>query len=82
MKSYSNLYKEEYLSKNQILSSLVLNTPYKVDGFTTAPKISKILAFPFGIKIDSYLLFKFVFNFISSMTSGYLMANSKCLALK
>ncbi|MBI3591869.1 MAG: hypothetical protein HY094_10885 [Candidatus Melainabacteria bacterium] len=68
MKKYPNFYNEESLQRNQILSSLVLNPPYKIDGFTTSPKISKIFSFPFGLRIDSYLLFKFIFQFMLSMS--------------
>lgn len=48
--------------KNQKLSSLVINTPYKVDSFTTSPRIEKLLTFPFGLRIDSYSLIKLVFK--------------------
>ena len=68
MRKYPNFYNEEFLQRNQVLSSLVLNPPYKIDGLTTSPKISKILSFPFGLRIDSYLLFKLVFQFMSSMS--------------
>ena len=64
MKSFN----EDYIQKQQVLSSLVLNVPYTVDGFDSAPKISKLLTFPFGIRIDSYLLFKYTYQFISSMS--------------
>ena len=59
--------KEEYFQSNQVLSSLVLNTPFKVDAFTTAPRVPKILDFPFGLKIDSYILFKSTFYLVSSL---------------
>ena len=60
MKSFN----ENYIQKQQVLSSLVVNVPYRVDGFNTAPKISKLLTFPFGIRINSFLLFKSTYRFI------------------
>lgn len=67
MKAYPNFSKEEYLSRSQVLSSLVLNLPYKVDGYTTSPKISKLIAFPFGIKVDSYFLYRNAFHIMFSL---------------
>ncbi len=63
MKSFN----ENYIERQQGLSSLVVNVPYKINGFDTAPKISKLLTFPFGIRIDSQLLFKSVFKLVFSM---------------
>ena len=51
-----------------MLSSLVINPPYKVDGFTTAPKISKLLTFPFGIRITYPLLFRLAFQLVLSVS--------------
>ena len=59
-RTYYNITNEN-LPINQILSSLVINPPYAIDGLTTSPKISKILSFPLGIKVDSGLLFKSTF---------------------
>ncbi len=64
MKSFN----EDYIQRRQVLSSLVLNVPYRVEGFDTAPKISKLLTFPFGIRIDSLLLYKYIFKFVSGMS--------------
>ena len=50
-----------------MLSSLVLNPPYKIDGFTTSPKISKILNLPYGLRIDSSLLIKVFCQGVLSM---------------
>lgn len=66
MRKYQ-IYREEILQGNQVLSSLVLNPPYKFDGLTTSPKISKILSFPFGLRIDSSLIYKFVIQFAVSI---------------
>ena len=79
MRNYQNLSKEIYLSQNQVLGSLVLNPPYKVDGFNTSPRVAKTLSFPFGIRVDSYLLFRSVFNLIFSMS--LLMAVSSMLIM-
>lgn len=69
MKNYPRIpANEEYFYKGQILSSLVLNPPYKVDGFTTSPKLARILSFPFGLKLDSTLLFQNIFKLISLLT--------------
>ena len=46
MKPYLN---DNYSTR---LNSLVINTPYKFDSYTTAPKISKLLSFPFGVRVD------------------------------
>ena len=69
MKKYPDLFNnQEYLYNNQILSSLVLNPPYKVDGYTTSPKISKTLTLPFGIRLSSALLLKLILRFTFSMS--------------
>ena len=78
MKKSINISNEDYALKNQILSSLVLNPPYKIDGFNSAPKISKIFSFPFGIKIASYLLCKLIYNCVISM-SLIMAAASTCI---
>src|SRR3989338_19476 len=62
--SKSNPINENYIYKSQVLSSLVLNPPYKVDGFTTSKKVEKILTLPFGVKVSSRLLLRSAFNFI------------------
>jgi len=64
--------------KNQKLSSLVINTPYKVDSFTTSPRIAKLLTFPFGLRIDSYSLIKLVFKGAYSI-SLLMLFSSLCL---
>ena len=65
---------EEYIKKRQMLSSLVLNPPYSIDGFTTAPKISKVLSFPLGVKVNSGTLFKSVFNLVFSLSIFMMVA--------
>ena len=42
-----------------MLSSLVINTPYKFDGHTTSPKVAKTLTLPFGIRLSSATLLIF-----------------------
>ncbi len=79
MRSHLNILNEEYLQKRQVLSSLVLNLPYKTDSLTTAPKVSKLLTFPFGIKINAAELVRLTFQFISSMT--FLMTATSLLIL-
>src|SRR3989338_8186626 len=66
------------MMKNQKLSSLVINTPYKVDSFTTSPRIAKLLTFPFGLRIDSYSLIKLVFKGAYSI-SLLMLFSSLCL---
>ncbi len=78
MKSYSRTIDNEYISRNQRLSSLVINTPYKVDSYTTSPRIAKLLTFPFGLRIDSYSLMKLVFKGVYSM-SLLMLLSSLCL---
>lgn len=78
MKPYSRTINNEYMIKNQKLSSLVINTPYKVDSFTTSPRIAKLLTFPFGLRIDSYSLIKLVFKGAYSI-SLLMLFSSLCL---
>ena len=66
------------MRRNQALSSLVINTPYKVDSYTTSPRIAKLLTFPFGLRIDSYSLVKLVFKGMLSM-SLLMLVTSMCL---
>ncbi len=51
-----------------MLSSLVINPPYKIDGYTSSPKVSKTLTLPFGIRLSSALLLKLVLRFTFSMS--------------
>lgn len=51
-----------------MLSSLVINPPYKVDGYTSSPKVSKTLTLPFGIRLTSALLLKLALKFTFSMS--------------
>ena len=78
MKPYSRTINSEHLTKNNILSSLVINPPYKIDSYTTSPRIAKLLTFPFGLRIDSYSLAKIVFKGIYSM-SLLMLISSLCL---
>ena len=66
------------MTRSQVLSSLVINPPYKVDSSTTSPRIAKLLTFPFGLRIDSYSLVKLVFKGIYSM-SLLMLISSLCL---
>ena len=65
---YSNLMSKELIPQAQVLSSLVINTPYKFDGNTTSPRISKVFSFPFGIRTDAISIFKGGFKLVSSMS--------------
>ncbi len=78
MDQYSRTINNDYITKNQYLSSLVINTPYKVDSYTTSPRIAKLLNFPFGLRIDSYSLARLVFNSIISL-SMLMLISSLCL---
>ena len=78
MESYSRTIKNEYITRNQVLSSLVINPPYKVDSFTTSPRIAKLLTFPFGLRIDSYSLVRLVFKSMFSI-SLLMLISSMCL---
>jgi hypothetical protein len=78
MKSYSRTINNEYMTRNQALSSLVINTPYKIDSYTTSPRIAKLLTFPFGLRIDSYSLMKLAFKGIYSM-SLLMLISSLCI---
>ena len=78
MKPYSRTINTEYLARNQALSSLVINTPYKIDSYTTSPRIAKLLTFPFGLRIDSYSLMKLAFKGVYSM-SLLMLISSLCI---
>jgi hypothetical protein len=57
-----NTLKDEYILKRRLLSSLVLNPLYGDGRLDTSPKVTRIQSLPFGIKLDSVLLSKFVFS--------------------
>ena len=78
MESYSRTINNKYITRNQVLSSLVINPPYKVDSFTTSPRIAKLLTFPFGLRIDSYSLVRLVFKSMFSI-SLLMLISSMCL---
>ena len=78
MKSYSRTINNKYITRSQALSSLVINTPYKVDSYTTSPRIAKLLTFPFGVRIDSFSLIKLAFKGVYSM-SLLMLISSLCL---
>ena len=78
MKSYSRTINNEYFKKNQVLSSLVINPPYKIDSYTTSPRIAKLLTFPFGLRIDSSSLITLAFKGIFSL-SILMLISSLCL---
>lgn len=54
------MLEEQYLQKRQMLKALVLNPPYKVDGFTTSPKVR--------LKADIYTICKSTFNIMLSLS--------------
>jgi len=68
MKEYNFKPSQEYIQNGQHLASLVLNPPYKVDGSTSSPRVSKLLNFPFGIRISRVDFFKHSFRLILSMS--------------
>ena len=78
MESYSRTIHNDYMRRNRALSSLVINTPYKVDSYTTSPRIAKLLTFPFGLRIDSYSLVRLAFKGMLSM-SLLMLVTSMCL---
>ena len=57
---YLNTLKDEYILKKQLLSSFVLNPPYGEGYLDTSSKTTRSL--PFGIKLDSVLLGRFIFS--------------------
>lgn len=59
---YLNILKDEYISKKQLLSSLVLNPPYRDSYLDTSPKIAKVHSLPFGVRIDSNVLCRLIFS--------------------
>ena len=71
--------RNEYISRNQVLNSLVLNTPSLVDSFTTSPKISKVLSFPFGIKISGEALTKLILKSVTSSVILMTIVSVICL---
>ncbi len=78
MDQYSRTINSDYILKSQRLSSLVVNTPYNVDSYTSAPRIAKLLTLPFGFRIDSLSLMGLVFKGIISMSITMLLL-SVCL---
>lgn len=78
MRNYQNTTNEEYFQRNLMLSSLVMNPPYKIDGFNSSPKISKLLSLPLGVRINSSLLTKYAFSFLLSM-SIFMLITSICI---
>ncbi len=78
MNQYSRTISTNYTPKKQFLSSLVINTPYGVDSYTTSPRIAKLLTLPFGVKIDSHSLVRLVFKGIISISMLMLLL-SICL---
>lgn len=81
MESYLNNSKKAYFTENPVLSSLVVNVPYSVDSYTTAPKISKLLTFPFGVRIDTLSLASIIFKLIISLSSFMLVASTCIIAI-
>ncbi len=63
----SKILNQGAYTNQQLLSSLVINTPYTIDHFTTAPQVSKLFTLPLGIQIDSPTLFKSLFNVLVSI---------------
>lgn len=59
--------KKHQSQTNQAFSSLVLNPPYRIDSFSTSPKIAKILDFPFGIRLDIPTILRFIHKLTMSM---------------
>ncbi len=57
----------EAYTNQQLLSSLVINAPYTIDRFTTAPQVSKLFTLPLGIQVNSATLFKSLFNVLVSI---------------
>lgn len=81
MNQYSNVFNKKYVQNSQILSSLVINPPYAIDGFTTSPKIAKILSLPFGLRVTSSLLLQLIFKFVSSLSLLTALASILILCL-
>ena len=75
MKRYSI---NNFPSGNQILSSLVVNLPYKTDGFTTSPTIPKILDLPLGFRINSAILVRYFLQLMISLTA-FMLSASVCI---
>lgn len=67
-----------FSSGNQILSSLVVNPPYKTDGFTTSPTIPKILDLPLGVRINSAVLVRSFLQLMISLTA-FMLSASVCI---
>lgn len=71
---------KEYISTagtgyNTKLASLVVNPPYQFDPYSSAPKISKLLSFPFGIKLDSASFLQLLFRGLSMATAILLISS-------
>ena len=78
MDQYPRTINNNYIRNNQFLSSLVVNPPYRVDSYTTSPRIAKLLTFPFGLRIDSFSLVSLIFKGVISM-SIIMLVLSLCL---
>ncbi len=66
-------FNEEAYTNHQLLSSLVMNTPYTVDHLTTSPQITRFLTLPLGIKLESSNLLRPVFKLLSTLCVGMTM---------
>ncbi len=64
--TYNDLVKEDLIPRTQVLNSLVINTPYKFDGYTSAPKIAKVFTLPFGIRANTITILRAGFQFVFS----------------
>lgn len=51
----------EVITNERVLSSLVVNTPFSVDFYTTSPKVSKTHALPFGGRATTTTIFNMCF---------------------
>lgn len=78
---YSNLMSKELIPQAQVLSSFVINTPYKFDGSTTSPRIAKVFSLPFGVRADAISIFNGSFKFISSMSLFMIVSCALVLSL-
>ena len=72
---------EKVVRPTPYLSSLVVNTPYEFDGFTSSPRIDRVLNTAIGVKSNSQVLSRIAFQIMISLSSAMIASTMILLAL-
>ena len=78
MKTYSRALNESYPIK---LNSLVVNSPYTFDSYSTSPKIAKLLSLPWGVRIESTSLLALAAKGFLTLTLSMLLSSIFIIAI-